>query len=77
MVMLNLESLNVVISMVLAMFMERHVFRRCVVNEFLSRFQWKIVCIGGAQELKTVKSLCKSDMSRFLYFFKCPEFREM
>ena len=37
------------------MFLERHVFRRCVLNEFRSRFQWKIVCSGGAQELKTVE----------------------
>ena len=43
--------------MVLGMFLKRHVFRRCVLNEFRSRFQWKIVCSGGAQELKTVEIL--------------------
>ena len=50
-------GLNCVISLVLAMFRKRHVFRRCVLNEFRSRFQWKIVCSGGAQELKTVEIL--------------------
>ena len=54
MVMLILGGLNVAISMVSGMFLERHVFRRCVLNEFLSRFQWKVICIGGAQELKPV-----------------------
>ena len=53
--MLLLGGQNVAISVVLAMFLERHVFRRCVFNEFFSRFQWKIVCIGGAQDLKTVE----------------------
>ena len=52
-VMLLLGRQNVAISLVSAMFLERHVFRRCVPNEFRSRFQWKIVCSGGAQELKT------------------------
>ena len=41
------------------MFLERHVFRRCVLNEFRSRFQWKIVCSGGAQDLKTVEILVR------------------
>ena len=54
-VMLILERLNVAISYVLAMFLKIHFFRRCVVNEFLSKFQWKLVCTGGAQELKTVE----------------------
>ena len=57
MVMLLLGGQNVAISLVLGMFLERHVFRRCVLNEFRSRFQWKIVCSGGAQELKTVEIL--------------------
>ena len=54
MVVLLLGGQNVAISIVLAMFLKRHVFRRCVLNEFRSRFQWKIVCSGWAQELKTV-----------------------
>ena len=53
--MLILGGLNVAISMVLAMFPERHVFRRYVLNEFLLRFQWKVVYIGGAQEVKTLE----------------------
>ena len=56
-VMSSRGGLNVVISLVLAMFRKRHVFRRCVLNEFRSRFQWKIVCSGGAQELKTIEIL--------------------
>ena len=56
-VMLVVGGQNVAISLVLAMFLKRHVFRRCVLNEFRSRFQWKIVCSGGAQELKTVEIL--------------------
>ena len=56
-VMLILGGQHVDISVVLAMFLERHVFRRCHLNEFLSKFQWKIVCIGGAQELKKVEIL--------------------
>ena len=68
---------NVAISMVLAMFLERYVFRRCVLNEFHSRLQWKIVCSGGAQDAKQWKSLCENDNSRFLGFFECSEFREM
>ena len=55
--MLILGVPNVAISLVLAMFLEIHVFRKCVLNEFLSRFQCKIICIGGAQELKTVEIL--------------------
>ena len=55
MVMLILGGQNVAISLVLGMFLKSHVFRRCVLNEFRSRFQWKIVCSGGAQELKTVE----------------------
>ena len=58
-VMLLLGRQNVAISLVSAMFLERHVFRRCVLNEFRSRFQWKIVCSGGAQELKTVEILVR------------------
>ena len=77
MVMLLLGRQNVVISLVSDMFLERHVFRRCVLNEFRLRFQWKIVCSGEAQELKTVEILCESDISCFLCFFKCVEFREM
>ena len=59
-VMLLLGGQNVAISLVLAMFLKRHVFRRCVLNEFRSRFQWKIVCSGGAQELKTVEILVRN-----------------
>ena len=55
MVMLLLGGQHVAISLILGMFLERHVFRRCVLNDFRSRFQWKIVCSGGAQELKTVE----------------------
>ena len=54
-VMSSRGGINVAISLVLAMFRKRHVLRRCVLNEFRSRFQWKIVCSGGAQELKTVQ----------------------
>ena len=68
MVMLLLGGENVAISLVLVMFLKRHVFRRCVLNEFRSRFQWKIVCSGGAQELKTVEILV-NDISGFLCFF--------
>ena len=50
---------NVAISQVLAMILEMYVFRRCVLNEFLSRFQWKIMCIGGVQELRTVEILVR------------------
>ena len=57
MVILLLGGQNVAISLVLGMFFERHVFRRCVLNEFRSRFQWRIVCSGGTQELKTVEIL--------------------
>ena len=53
-------GLNVAISLVLGMFRKRFVFRRCVLNEFRSRFQWKIVCSGGAQELKTVEILVRN-----------------
>ena len=56
-VMLLVGGQNVAISLVLVMFLKRHVFRRCVLNEFCSRFQWKIVCSGGTQELKTVEFL--------------------
>ena len=59
-VMLLLGIQNVAISVVLDMFLKRHVFRRCVLNEFRSRFQWKIVCSGGAQELKTVEILVRT-----------------
>ena len=59
MVMLLLGGQNVAMSVALGMFLERHVFRRCVLNEFRSRFQWKIVCSGGAQELKTVETLVR------------------
>ena len=54
-VMSSRGGLNVAISLVLAMFPKIHVFHRCVLNEFLQGFQWKIVNIGGAQELKTVE----------------------
>ena len=75
--MLLLGRQNVVISLVSAMFLERHVFRRCVLNEVRLRFQWKIVCSGGAQELKTVEIIGQSDISGFLCFSECSEFREM
>ena len=58
-VMSSRGRLNVAISVVLGMFRKRYVFRRCVLNEFRSRFQWKIVCSGGAQELKTVEILVR------------------
>ena len=58
-VMSSRGGLNVAISLVLCMFWKIHVFRRCVLNEFRSRFQWKIVCSGGAQELKTVEILVR------------------
>ena len=74
---LLLGGQNVAISSVLGMFLKRHVFRRCVLNEFRSRFQWKIVCSGGAQELKTMEILHESDISGFLCFFENSEFREM
>ena len=57
--MLILRVPNVAISLVLAMFLEIHVFRKCVLNECLLIFQWKIICIGGAQELKTVEILLR------------------
>ena len=63
-------GLNVAISLVLAMFRKRHVFRRCVLNEFRSRFQWKIVCSGGAQELKTVEILVRKWYFWFSLFFR-------
>ena len=59
MVMLLLGRQNVAIPLVSAMFLERDVFRRCGLNEFRLRFQWKIVCSGGAQELKTVEILLR------------------
>ena len=58
-VMLILGGLNVAISAILAMFLKRLVLRRCVLNECLSRFQWKIVCLGRAQDLKTVEILVR------------------
>ena len=67
-VMSSRGGLNVVISLVLAMFRKRHVFRRCVLNEFRSRFQWKIVCSGGAQELKTVEILVRMIFVVFFVF---------
>ena len=69
-VMSSRGGLNVVISLVLAMFGKRHVFRRCVLNEFRSRFQWKIVCIGGAQELKTAEILVRKWYFWFSLFFR-------
>ena len=54
---LSLGGQNVSISMVLGRFMKMHVSRRGVFNEFHSRFRWKIICIGGAQDLKTVEIL--------------------
>ena len=68
--MLLLGGQNVGISLVLAMFLKRHVFRRCVLNEFRSRFQWKIVCSGGAQELKTVEILVRKWYLWFSLFFR-------
>ena len=70
MVMLLLGGQNVVISLVLAIFLKRHVFPRCVLNEFRSRFQWKIVCSGGAQELKTVEILVEKWYFWFSLFFR-------
>ena len=61
---------NVAISMVLYMFLNRHVFRWCVLNEFRSRFRWKIVCSGGAQELKTVEILVPKWYFWFSLFFR-------
>ena len=61
---------NIAISLVLAMFRKRHVFRRCVLNEFRSRFQWKIVCSVGAQELKTVEILVPKWYFWFSLFFR-------
>ena len=58
-VMSSRGGLNVAISTVLAMFWKIDVFRRCVLNEFRSIFQWKFVCSGGAQELKTVEILVR------------------
>jgi hypothetical protein len=69
-VMLLLGGQNVAISLVLAMFLKRHVFRRCVLNEFRSRFQWKIVCSGGAQELKTVEISVRKWYFWFSLFFR-------
>ena len=60
-VMLRLGGQNVAISVV---------FRRCVLNEFRSRFQWKIVCSGGAQELKTVEILVRTWYLWFSLFFR-------
>ena len=56
-VLLLLGGQNVATSLVLAMFLKRHVFRRCVLNGFRSRFQWKVACSGGAEDLKTVEIL--------------------
>ena len=56
-VMSSRGGLHVAMSLVLAMFRKVHVFRRRGLNEFRLRFQWKIVCSGGAQELKTVEIL--------------------
>ena len=69
-VMSSRGRLNVVISLVLAIFRKRHVFRRCVLNEFRSRFQWKIVCGGWAQELKTVEILVRKWDVWFSLFFR-------
>ena len=63
-------GLNVAISLVLAMFRKIRVSRRCVLNEFRSRFQWKIVCSGGAQELKTVEILARKWYFWFSLFFR-------
>ena len=52
------------------MFRKIHVFRRCVLNEFRSRFQWKIVCSGGTQELKTVEILLPNWYFLFSLFFQ-------
>ena len=68
--MLLLGRQSVAISLFSAMFLERHVFRRCVLNEFRLRFQWKIVCSGGAQELKTVEILVPKWYFWFSLFFR-------
>ena len=68
--MLLLGRQNVAFSLVSAMFLKRHVFRRCVLSEFRSRFQWKIVCSGGAQELKTVEILVRKWYFWFSLFFR-------
>ena len=68
--MLILGVPNVAILFVLIMFPEIHVFRRCVLNEFLSQFQWKIICIVGAQELRTVEILIRKWWFWFSLFFR-------
>ena len=68
--MLLLGGLNVAISYVLAMFLERHVFRRCVLNEFRLSFQWRIVCSGGAQKPKTIEILMRKQYFSFSLFFR-------
>ena len=74
--MLILGGPNVAISLVLAMILERHVFRRCVLNEFLLKFQWKVMCIGGVKSSEQWKSLCESDNSCFVRFFDSLDFEE-
>ena len=56
-VMSSRGGLNVAISLVLVVFRKIHVVRRCALNEVRSRFKWKFICSGGAQELKTVEIL--------------------
>ena len=58
MVMLLLGGQNVANSLVLDV-SEKTNFPEVRSNEFRSRFQWKIVCSGGAQELKTVEILLR------------------
>ena len=69
-VMLLLGCQNVGILLVFGMFLKRHVFRRCVLNEFCSRFQWKIVCSGRTQELKTVEIPVPNWYFSFSLFFR-------
>ena len=74
-VVLILGGPNVVISLVLGMILAIHVFRSCVFNEFLSRFRWGIICIGGPKSSKQWKSFCESDNCCFLGFFDSLDFR--
>ena len=56
---LSLGGQNVPISKVLVRFMKVRVSRRGVFNEVHSTFRWKFMCIGGAQEIKTMEILMR------------------
>ena len=58
--MLLLGGQHVAISLVLAMILEIHVFAGAFSMNSLEDFNGKIVCIGGAQELKTVEILMRN-----------------